>query len=75
MLCTMKPRFLCVLVAVWLAPLGTAPAAAACDPEGGVQFVCNQSGPEDLVAVPRSPWVLASSYPEGEGGIRAPPPP
>ena len=33
-------------------------------------FVCDQSGPEDLVAVPGSPWVLASSYPEGSGGIR-----
>ena len=53
------PIILLVLLVV------TVPAAAECDARGGVQFVCDQSGPEDLVAVPGSPWVVASSYPEG----------
>ena len=58
------PIILLVLLGV------TVPAAAECDARGGVQFVCDQSGPEDLVAVPGSPWVVASSFPEGNGGIR-----
>src|SRR2546426_4496301 len=34
--------------------------AAGCDPIGDVRFICNQVGPEDLVAVPGSDWVLSS---------------
>ena len=37
------------------------PSAAQCDPDGNVQFVCGYVNPEDLVAVPRSPWVIVSS--------------
>jgi hypothetical protein len=33
-----------------------------------VQFICGQNGPEDLVVVPGSQWVVASSY-GGSGGI------
>ncbi len=33
---------------------------AGCDPVGDVQFVCGLVGPEDLVAVPGSDWVIAS---------------
>ena len=36
-------------------------SAAQCDPDGNVQFVCGYVNPEDLVAVPRSPWVIVSS--------------
>ena len=39
---------------------------APCDPVGQIRFVCNQAGPEDLVAVPGTPWLVASAYgPEG----------
>ena len=44
------------------------PPAAGCDPAGGLRFVCGQSGPEDLVAVPRTPWLVASAYAD-DGGI------
>ena len=36
-------------------------ASAACDPEGDVAFVCGPMNPEDLIAVPQSPWVIVSS--------------
>jgi hypothetical protein len=39
-----------------------APPPASCNPAGGVRFVCGQSGPEDLVAVPGTAWLLASGY-------------
>src|SRR5262245_49118388 len=48
------------------APAGQPPAS--CDAIGDVQFVCGQNGPEDLVVVPGSQWVVASSY-GGRGGI------
>src|SRR6516165_4988243 len=34
--------------------------AAGCEAIGNVRFICDQLGPEDLVAVPGSDWVLAS---------------
>jgi hypothetical protein len=36
------------------------PRAAGCDPVGNIRFVCDQSGPEDLVIVPGTDWVLSS---------------
>ena len=39
--------------------------AAACDPEGNVNFICGVGSPEDLLAIPRSDWVLASGYVAG----------
>jgi sugar lactone lactonase YvrE len=48
-------------------PAQTAPP---CVPAAGnTQFVCGQTAPEDLVLVPGSEWVVASSY-GGQGGIR-----
>src|SRR5262245_13569417 len=41
--------------------------APSCDPIGEIRFVCGQDGPEDLVAVPRSPWLVASAYGAGGG--------
>ena len=38
-----------------------AAGAAQCDPDGDVQFVCGPANPEDLAAVPESPWVIVSS--------------
>lgn len=46
------------------------PRAQDCEAVGDVQFLCGHVGPEDLVAVPGTPWVLVSSYPEGSGGLR-----
>ena len=43
--------------------------AAGCDPIGGVRFVCDQVGPEDLAAVPGSEWVLSSGM-AASGAIR-----
>ena len=37
------------------------PSAAACDPDGDVQFLCGPVSPEDLVAIPQSPWIIVSS--------------
>ena len=40
---------------------GAAPAQpAGCAPRGNVQFVCGLVGPEDLVEVPNSNWIIAS---------------
>jgi sugar lactone lactonase YvrE len=36
-----------------------------CDPDGNVKFVCGVISPEDLVAVPRSDWVVASGLTGG----------
>jgi sugar lactone lactonase YvrE len=36
--------------------------SSACEPDGKVRFVCGVVSPEDLVAVPRSDWVIASGY-------------
>ena len=35
-------------------------AAAQCQAEGGVEFVCGPVSPEDLVAVPDTPWVVVA---------------
>jgi hypothetical protein len=55
----------------WPSPSrGQAPAAApaSCDPAGPVKFVCGQAGPEDLVAVPNTRWLVASAF-GGDGGL------
>jgi hypothetical protein len=41
---------------------------ASCTPSGPIRFVCGQAGPEDLVAVPGTPWLIASGY-SAEGGL------
>jgi len=33
-----------------------------CERDGDIRFICGQNNPEDLAAVPQSPWVIASSY-------------
>lgn len=44
------------------------PSSAACDPDGEVQFLCGPVSPEDLVAIPESPWIIVSSM-EDEGRL------
>jgi DNA-binding beta-propeller fold protein YncE len=46
-----------------------AQTAAGCAPSGNIQFVCGQEAPEDLLHLPGSDWVIASSM-AGNGGIR-----
>ena len=41
---------------------------ASCSALGNIRFVCGQQGPEDLVAIPNSPWIVASVF-SGAGGI------
>lgn len=51
-------------------PAGAGAGSGRCDAVGDVRFVCGQSGPEDLVAVPGSEWVVASSYAADRTGLR-----
>jgi hypothetical protein len=44
------------------------PAPVNCNPAAGLRFVCGQSGPEDLVAVPGTAWLIASGF-GPEGGV------
>ena len=65
----MKTRILSGLAAVIVSSFGaSAQAPADCGPAGDLQFVCGQQGPEDLVVLPGSQWVVASSF-GGSGGI------
>ena len=59
---------LSIVVAFALSLGMIAPRAAGCDAVGKIQFVCGQAGPEDLVAVPGTPWLIASAY-GAEGGV------
>jgi len=66
-------RMVCAAALFALAS-GTASAQPApaqpvpCVPAGPIRFVCGQAGPEDLVEVPGSRWLIASAY-GPEGGI------
>ena len=66
----MKPCVPALLATLLLAPCAWAqtPAPAPCGPSGGLRFVCGQSGPEDLVAIPGTAWLIASGY-GPEGGV------
>lgn len=44
------------------------PAAAQCEPDGRVRFVCDVPGPEDLLQVPGTPWVIVSSRISNDDG-------
>lgn len=58
----MKIRAIVFATALTLGSLGFAShAAAQCAPDGDVQFVCGVPGPEDLLEVPETPWILVSS--------------
>lgn len=43
------------------------PDSAACPDSGDLKFVCGIKGPEDLVAVPGTPWIIAGSITPGGG--------
>src|SRR5436309_9130214 len=59
--------FLAASAALALSLETAGPAAAGCDPVGEIRFVCGQAGPEDLVAVPGTAWLIASAYGAGGG--------
>jgi hypothetical protein len=42
--------------------------SADCSPAAGVQYVCAQRSPEDLIVLPGGQWVVASAF-SGAGGI------
>lgn len=64
----MRPQLLFVVLMLGASILPTGDMrAAGCDPDGNVKFICGIPSPEDLVAVPRSDWVLVSGY--AGGGI------
>jgi hypothetical protein len=48
----------------------TAGPLTLCAAEGRVRFICGRAAPEDLVALPGTGWVLASSFRGDEGGVR-----
>ena len=55
-----------VLPEVWNAPAGL--GVGACEPDGDVQFVCGPVSPEDLMAVPQTPWLIVSGM-ENDGSL------
>ena len=46
----------------------TSPALPDCNASGPVRYICGLNGPEDLAAVPKTNWVIASAM-SGEGGL------
>ncbi|MBL4821118.1 MAG: hypothetical protein JKY98_09055 [Gammaproteobacteria bacterium] len=58
----MKPYLVSLTLLVMLSLPGPGSYAAdACDSDGNIQFICGPVSPEDLVAIPDSPWVVVSS--------------
>jgi hypothetical protein len=54
------------IVAIVLLSLGaSAHAQQSCEPSGGLNFICGLTNAEDLVAVPGTPWIIASGMAEG----------
>ena len=49
---------------------GLSVSEAQCEPDGDVRFACGPISPEDLIAVPESPWVIVSSM-EDDGYLSA----
>lgn len=60
---TLSPMLPLALAAL-LGSVAAAPANAQCQPDGDIEFVCGPQSPEDLVRIPGSPWVIASSWDE-----------
>lgn len=60
--------FLMVMAVATAVAQQAPPAPATCDPIGPLRFVCGQDGPEDLVEVPGTRWLVASAYGQ-QGGL------
>jgi len=65
----MRLRLVFVVLVPGALVLGGSIRGAECDPDGRVRFICGITGPEDLVAVPQSEWVIAGGY--AAGGLYA----
>ncbi len=67
----MRARSLATVVVTGLClAAGVGSGAAQCLPDGEVEFVCGPVSPEDLVAVPDSPWVIVAGM-EDDGYLYA----
>lgn len=66
----MKPLILSLVAAIACATLinFVDATAAGCAPQGDVQWICGPLNAEDLVQVPQTDWVIASSF-GSPGGI------
>lgn len=63
-----RSALLLVLLTLLLFPATSSLAAEDCNPDGAVQFVCDLESPEDLIAVPDTPWVIASGRISDDAG-------
>ena len=57
-----------MILLLFAALFAQAPQPPSCASSGNIKYVCGLSGPEDLVAVPGTPWLVASAL-AGEGGL------
>jgi hypothetical protein len=57
------------MLTVLLAGMLAAQPAHECAPGHAFDYVCGLDRPEDLVALPASPWIIASGFTQG-GGLR-----
>jgi hypothetical protein len=56
-----------ILLGAFLAMMSAPVAAqASCDPAAGLSFVCGLTNAEDLVALPNTPWIIASGMADAE---------
>src|SRR5258706_7024483 len=63
----MKFNWASILLAAALAMSAPGAARAACDPAGGLTFICGLTNAQDLLAVPGTSWIVASGIAEGQG--------
>ena len=65
----MRPGKVFILLAAAAAILLPIAARAACDPAGGLSFVCGLTNAEDLVQLPGTNWIVASGLTDvGQSG-------
>lgn len=55
---------LALALALVAAPTG---AAAACAPDPALDYICGPQKPEDVLALPGTPWLIASGFAPGAG--------
>ena len=65
----MRVRLFVAAVVLGAGALADPSVAASCDPDGPIRFICGINGPEDLIPVPQSEWVVAGGY--AGGGLYA----
>lgn len=59
---SMRSRLWLFVLVLGASAIGHPMRAQGCNPDGRVQFICGFTGPEDLVAVPQSEWVITGGY-------------